>query len=208
MLGCITIFAHWDAEGASPNTMISITRSEVCEKTGCIAIRDLIIHDNSTQGISGKFVQKGDDYARKPGLKNSLNYYSIFSGKVFVFVEPDSYTMARSKNIILVPSLGQFMDKGQKTKVSLDSFTDLRRTTEGVWVDPKCHTARVGVAQGVDLGAVISHLAGGCKGDLGNVREHITNKTKINYCGQECQHQKYMKEALEKSKRNLLGNKK
>ena len=124
-------------------------------------------------------------------------------GKTIVFVTPDDYTLSRSKQIILVPSLSEFALKGE-TKKEIDFHTTTRKTYEGVWVDPKCSIARVGVKQNVDLNKVIQHMASGCTTDLGNKITHTEAKTKLNYCGQECQHQKWLKDALQKSKKNLL----
>ncbi len=202
----IAITCMTSAEAApTKNTHVSIIIDPVCQKSGCIKVKDIYKHDNSTKSISGKFYYSKalGDYYRKPGMEKSLNYYSIYSGKTFVFVDPDDYTMARSKQIILVPSLSEFALKGEQKK-EIDFHTTTRKTYEGVWVDSKCSTARVGVAQNIDLQKVIDHLAGGCKSDLNNIKIHTESKTKLNYCGQECQHQKWLKEALEKSKSNLL----
>jgi hypothetical protein len=191
---------------ADARTAISIVIGPVCAKTACIKVSDILKYDNSTESISGKFIYDSDagDYQRAPGMKNSLNWYT--ADKLFVFVAPDAYTLARSKQIVLTPSLGEFALKGEK-KQEIDFHTTARTTYEGVWVGKKCDVARVGVRQHVDLDSIISHLAGGCKSELGNQKIHIEPKTKLNYCGQECQHQKFMKDALAKSKKNLLGNK-
>jgi hypothetical protein len=54
------------------------------------------------------------------------------------------------------------------------------------------------------LDKVITHLASGCKTDLGNIEKIITKKTELNFCGKECQHQKWLAEAKIKSKKLLL----
>ena len=187
------------------NTIISIMIDPVCEKSNCIKVKDIYKHDNSTKSVSGKFYysKKIDDYYRKPGLQKSLNYYGIMQGKTIIFVTPDDYTLSRSKQIILVPSLSEFALKGE-TKKEIDFHTTTRKTYEGVWVDDKCSIARVGVKQNVDLTKVIQHMASGCTTDLGNKITHTESKTKLKYCGQECQHQKWLKDALQKSKKNLL----
>ena len=202
----IAITCMTSAEAApSKNTHVSIIIDPVCQKSNCIKVKDLYKYDNSTKTISGKFYYSKsiDDYYRKPGMQNSLNYYSIFSGKTFIHVTPDDYTLWRSKQVILVPSLSEFALKGE-TKKEIDFHTTTRKTYEGVYVDPKCTIAKVGVAQGVDLQKVIQHMASGCATDLGNKKTYTEAKTKLNYCCQECQHQKWLKEALEKSKSNLL----
>ncbi len=196
------------AEAAPFNTFVSLKRSETSAISSCITVRDLIKYDNSTQAISGKFVERDGDYIREKGMKNSHNYYNIYSGKVFVFVDPDDTTLVRSKQIILDSSLSEFAGPGRLAKKSIDSFQDTRTTYKGAYVDPKCATARVNPSFYPDLGVIIAHMASGCQTDIGNKMQHVENKTKISYCGKECQHQKWLKDALEKSKKNLLGNKK
>lgn len=212
IISAITIVTCATFSEAAPvkNTIISITRDKTCEKTDCIKIKDLYKFDNSTKTISGKFYYKKsiDDYYRKPGLKNSLNHYNIYSNKVFVFVTPDQHTLTRSHQIILTPSLAEYspMDNSKTTEKSFWNYT--RTTYQGVYVDPKCNNAIVGVMQWMDLNKVIAHLASDCQTDLGNKITYNMTKTKLNYCGQECQHQKFMRQALIDSKSNLLGHKK
>lgn len=212
ILSAITIITCATFSEAAPakNTIISIIRDKTCDKTDCIKVKDLYKLDNSTKAISGKFYYKKsiDDYYRKPGLKNSLNHYNIYSGKVFVFVTPDQHTLTRSHQIILTPSLSEFLPPSSLNTTEKSFWNYTRTTYKNVYVDPKCDNAIVGVKQGVDLNKVIAHLASDCQTDLGNKIIHNMTKTKLNYCGQECQHQKFMKQALIDSKNNLLGHKK
>jgi len=190
---------------AQPNKFVSLIRSNVCEKTDCIKISDLIKYDNSTQRFSGKLVysEKLGDYERKPGMKNSHEYYKIFSGKLFVFVEPDQTTLTRSKVIIIERKLPEYVTFELQKKSEIDFHTDRRITQFGMWFDPKCNSAVIS-ANMTGVGSAISYLAGGCLGDPGNTKEIITKKAPRDYCGKECQHQKWMKESLIKSKKKLI----
>lgn len=138
-------------------------------------------------------------------MQNAHNYYDIFQGKLFVFVEPDQSTLVRSNQIVLTPSLKEFVPLEASKKVDHNSQYTNRTTYSGVYVDPKCAKAVVGVKQNIDIQRVIDHMAGGCKSDLGNKNVIIEKKTQLNYCGHECQHQKWLKQALIDSKKNLLS---
>ena len=209
LLAGITTWAI-SAEAALPNTFVSIIRSDSCIKTDCINPREYIKLDNSTKAISGKiyYSKQTDEYYRKGAMKNAHQYYGVYTGKLFVFWEPDQSTLVRSHQIIISPSLAEFAVNDQTNKTDVDFHTTKRITYHGVYVDPKCDNAIVGAKQNIDIKKVIAHLALDCTTDLGNKKEIIENKTKINYCGNECQHQKFMKEAKIKAKQNLLGHKK
>ena len=198
------------AEAALPNTFVSIIRSDTCKAVDCINPREYIKLDNSTKSISGKFYHNTEtgEYYRKGVMKNAHEFYKIYPGKLFVFFEPDQSTLVRSHQIIIVPSLSEYVPNDFTTKKELDHHTTKRVTYHGVYVDSKCDNATVGAKQKIDVKKVITHLASGCTTDLGNKNDIVEKKTKINYCGQECQHQKFMKQALIDSKKNLLGNKK
>lgn len=197
------------AEATKHNIFISITRDNTCKVTDCADLRQYIKYDNSTKSISGKLYHNSEtgEYYRKGALKNAHNYYNIFNGKVFVFVEPDQSTLVRSHQIILTKSLSEFVPNDFTEKKEVDFHKTKRYTYSGVYVDPKCDNALVDVKQKIDITKVIAHLASNCATDLGNKKEIIEEKTKLNYCGQECQHQKFMKAAKEAAKKNLLGNK-
>lgn len=195
-----------EAEAAQKiNTFISITREQSCAKTGCADPHILVKYDNSTQKISGHLVwsSKISDYTRTTPYKNSHDYYRVDSGKLYVFYNPDQSTLVRSKQII-ISSLREFAPPVDLKKTSVDSFTDKRTTYQGAYVDPKCTYARVNMQYYPDLSLIITHLASKCSGDIGNRIDHVTAKTKLVYCGQECQHQKFMKSALEKSKSYMI----
>lgn len=198
------------AEAAQPNTFVSIIRAETCKQTDCINPREYIRLDNSTKSISGKFYHNTEtgEYYRKGVMKNAHEYYKIFSGKLFVFFEPDQSTLVRSHQIIVVPSLAEYVPDDFTTKKQVDHHTTTRTTYHGVYVDAKCDNATVGAKQRIDIKKVIAHLASDCTTSLDNQKNIMEKKTKLNYCGNECQWQKYKAEALEKSKKNLLGHKK
>lgn len=202
---CVT-----SAEAAQPNTFVSIIRSDTCIETDCINPREYIKLDNSTKSVSGKFYynKNTDEYYRKGVMKNAHEYYKIYPGKLFVFFEPDQSTLVRSHQIIITPSLADYVTNDARNKKEVDFHTTTRTTYHGVYVDAKCDNATVGAKQNIDIKKVIAHLASDCKTDLGNENTIIEKKTKLNYCGNECQWQKYKAEALIKSKQNLLGHKK
>ena len=205
----ILICTVTSAEAASYNNFISITRDTTCQKTNCVDLKPYIQYDNSDKKISGHiyYNNKTHEYFRKGQLQNAHNYYNIFQNKTFVFVEPDQSTLVRSKQIILTASLADYIPPGVATKTE-KSFQQTTRTTyTGVYVNGKCDKAVVGIEQNIDIKKVIEHLAGGCNTDLGNKNIITENKTNIKYCGVECQHQKWLKDAKILSRNNLLGNK-
>lgn len=195
-----------NAEATEYNKFISISRSNSCEISDCILVKDLIKFDTSNKKISGDFKldTKTGDYARQKGIKNHANWYFGQSKSEVVFVEPDNSILIRSKNIEIVPSLGEFAPQGNLTK-SAHSFGKSKTITfKGVYVDERCDVARVGAKDKIDLAKVIEHLRSNCTTDLGNKSINIFNQTKLNYCGNECQHQKFMKEAKILAKQKLI----
>lgn len=191
------------------NTYISIIKSESCSIVNCVSTGDLMKYDTSTQFVSGKFVfdEKLDDYKRAPGMKNSLEYYRVWNDKTIVFVTPDNYTIGRTKTITLTNTLPAYFDLGQKVKTEVDFNTDVRRYSEGAFIDSRCQNALIGVKEGGSVESILEFMVGGCVGDMRDdfVKEVITEKVHEYSCGQQCQHEKWMKEALEKSKtKNLL----
>ena len=136
-------------------------------------------------------------------MKNSHNYYGITSGKLFVFVEPDQTTLVRSKVITIERNLPEFIMLELQKKTEVDFHTDRRVVQSGMWFNERCNAGVVSANQG-NITKAVSYLAGKCQDALDNTREIITKKAPRDYCGQECQHQKWMKEALIKSKKNLL----
>lgn len=193
-------------DGAPYNTFIAISKSKTCEQTDCILVKDLIKYDTSNKKISGDFVLSPDgDYTRSKGMPNHLNwYYGVSPDRVVVFVEPDNKVIGRSKIITIVPDLKEYAPPTNLTKSELNYHTTKHVTYSGVYVDPKCKNALVGIKQYPDLKPIIEHLKSDCTTILKNKIEHITAKTKLNYCGQECQHQKFMKEAKLKAKQKLI----
>lgn len=200
----LTIQTAWAAPNqARPNQFISVIRSETCERTNCITLKELIPLDNSTQKISGKFIKSGDDYIRGKGMKNAHEYYKIFSGNLFVFVEPDQTTLSKSKVITISKTLPYYALKKFEIKSEVDFHTDKRQIQHSIYVDEKCNKATVSANMG-NITAAINHLASNCQTDLNNTDTITTKKAPRDYCGQECQHQKWMKQALKESKTKVL----
>lgn len=200
-------YANPTAEAASFNNFISIIQSRTCAMVDCVDPHTLAKYDNSTQAISGRLVWKSgiNDFVREKAYANSQNWYSANQpGKTIVFYEPDQQTLVRSKQIIITNNLAEFSPMDNSTKSEIDSLTDIRTTYRGAYVDPKCNTATVDMKFYPDLNVIINHLAGGCKSDLGNRIDHITAKTKLVYCGDWCQYEKFMKAAKIKSKSYMI----
>lgn len=196
-----------DADAATYNKFISIIRSNTCEMTNCIKVTDLIKYDNSTQKISGKLIlSPSGDYIRQKGMPNHLNWYNANKpGKTIIFVEPDQQTIVRSKQIIIKSSLVEYAPPTNLTKSYVAWDKTKYITYKGAYIDPKCDVATVGIKEYPDLNIIIQHLGSDCKTDIKNKIEHITPKTKLNYCGKECQWQKYKVFALSKSKQLLIN---
>ena len=190
---------------AAPNQFISLVRSSTCELTDCILIKDLIKYDNSTRSISGEFIFNDGDYVRIGGMKNAHNYYQIYSDKLFVFVEPDQTTLARSKIITLEKTLPSYVTQENQKKYEVDFHTDKRVIQYGMWFDARCNKGIIGVDNG-NIADAISYMAGGCTGEIKNTEEIITPKTSRDGCSTQCQYEKWFKLAKEKSKAAFLVN--
>lgn len=202
----IVITTSQQSDATPYNNFISIIRSDTCEKSNCIKVAELIQHDTSEQRISGKFIKSGDDYTRAKGMPNGINwYFSMKPGQPVIFVEPDQSALVRSKTITLVPNLKEYTPPIPLIKDYSSWNTTKRTTYTGVYVDDKCNAAQVGVKQNINLTKVINHLLSDCKTDLGNKNIIIEKKTDLKFCGQECQHQKFMKEAKQKAKTFLIN---
>ena len=193
-------------EGAPYNTFISITKSKTCEAVNCVKTQELIKYDTSNRKVSGDFVlSPSGDYIRASGMPNHANwYYGAMPNQKIVFVEPDNYVIYRGKLITLVSDLREYTPPGKLEKTEVSFHTTKHTTYHGVYVDPKCKTAVVGVKQYPNLTPIIEHLKSDCTTILDNKIDHLTQKTKLNFCGQECQHQKFMKEAKLKAKNKLI----
>lgn len=201
----ITYASH--AEAAPYNNFVSIIQSRACAITDCVDPHVMAKYDNSTRRISGDLVWKSsiNDFVRVGGYVNSQNWYNAnMPGETIIFYEPDQQTLVRSKQIIITNGLAEFSPIDSSSKKEIDSLTDIRTTYQGVYVDPKCTAATVNMKFYPDLNVIINHLVSGCKTDLGNKVDHITAKTKLNYCGNWCQYEKFMKDAKSKSKTYLI----
>lgn len=187
---------------------ISLIRSNSCIILNCISLEELIKYDTSDQWVSGKIVfdEKSGDYIRKKGMNNSFDYYKNKDG-VVVFVLPDTYTMQRTKKIIIQPHLQEFALEQQKYKKQLDSLTDVRYTSTGMYANEGCGEVVIGIRQ-ANITDAIQYLADGCpKGQIPYVNEYKTNKTRIAYCGIQCQHEKFLKQAkLQAGEFQILKN--
>lgn len=190
---------------AAPNTFISLVRSDTCAITNCILIKDLLKYDNSTQAISGAFVFKSasGDYIRESGMQNAHNYYGIYSSKLFVFVEPDQTTLARSKIITLEKTLPPYITQANQKKTEIDFHTDTRTIQYGMWFDAKCNRGIVGADNG-NIAQAISYMENNCQGEIQNSEEIHTPKTSRDVCLTQCQYEKWLKDAKEKSKETFL----
>jgi hypothetical protein len=186
---------------------ISIIRSDSCIKLNCIKVSELLKYDNSTQTISGKFILVGDDYIRQKGMKNSMDFYKNID-KTIVFVEPDMHTLSRTKKIVIEPHLQEYALQHQKNKKQLDSLTDVRYTASGMYANKGCTVLTIGIKQ-VNITTALEYIGSDCKkGQTPFLNEFITNKTKLNHCGNDCQYKKFLKDAKSKSKSFLLPFKK
>lgn len=192
------------------NTFITITQSKTCVMVHCADSRTLAKYDNSTQEISGKLVYstKTNDYKRQTKYTNAINWYSAnLPDKTIVFYQPDEQTLVRAKHITITPKLNEFPGMFNFTKSeTLPTITDIRTTYQGVYVDDRCTEALVDMKYYPDLNPIIAHLAGGCKTDLGNKITHITEKTQLNFCGQQCQYEKFMADAKAAAKQYLINS--
>lgn len=144
------------------NDFISIVPSRTCETTKCILVKDLMKYDTSDQKISGKFVfdEKKGDYDRQKGMKNSINFYTVLN-KLVVFVDPDNDTISRSRLVIIHPTLTEFALDSQKNKKQIDSATDIRYLSVGMFATPHCDAVSIGIKQ-VNVTTAIQYLLDGC----------------------------------------------
>lgn len=204
-IAIIFILVHAEQADAAPNKFISLVRSETCVLTDCIPVGDMIRHDNSTQSISGRFVYDSSGVIREKGMQNSHNYYSIYSGKLFVFAEPDQSTISRSKIITIIPTLPPYVTQENQVKYEIDFHTDKRIIQYGMWFDEKCHTGMIGADNG-DLAEAIRYMAAGCTGTISNTEEITTKKTSRDVCLTQCQYEKWLRDAKERSKSTILIN--
>lgn len=175
---------------------ISLIRSDSCIATNCITLKELIKYDNSTQYISGKFVfdEKTGDYVRKKGMNHSYDYYKTQDATV-IFVLPDEHTLMRTKKVIIQPSLSEFALESQKNKRQVDSLTDIRYTSSGMYANNSCTEITIGIRQ-VSITDALQYLVNDCpNGQTPILNKIVTNKTKVVHCGNDCQYKKFLKEA-------------
>lgn len=211
--------AERNAPAADVNNFISIVRTQTCMRdTNCATNRYLVENfDTSDQNISGKFIEKNNDLARqKPKMKQSYTFYGTAIAKTtnstIILVDPDGETMVRSKIISIEPSLKDFTLEKEMKKTELSFNQDIRIVRHQAWVNEECTRAVIGWKNNgtFNLPIVLKYMISGCQGDLpivNSTEKIITKKEPRNFCGQECQHKKYMEKAKKDSKALLLkGN--
>lgn len=188
---------------------VSIVPSRMCEITNCITIEELMDYDNSYQLVSGKFVFNNEtgDYERQKGLRTSFEFYRLWPEELVIFVTPDDYTYSRTKQVIIEPSLEEFIMPSQHKKTQVDDYTDIRHTSYGMYANGNCSTVTIGIKQ-VNVTEALDYLLNGCIGGQNpHVTEFKTEKTQIDYCGLDCQHKKFLEEALKQTKEFQLRKK-
>lgn len=174
--------------------LITVERSEVCKLSiTCLPLKDLIPLDTSNQKVSGKITEDG---RTKPIYKNHHAIYKFSKEPFIICVECDGTFQDHSRKIT-IETLGKFTYiKQSDNRIVNNTFYDYSdRHIEG------CKTATI--SSNLELLKDTIHVMGNdCKVPSKFTEQNKTVKplTKLKYCGNECQHQKFMKEAKEKAK--------
>lgn len=191
-------FAH-----AQP-VFISIERSDTCKKSAtCLGMKDLIPLDTTDKKLAGRFVEKGGDYIRtKPVYKNYFEFYRFSNLTSVVCVECDQGFITHAKNILIESNANLKYVLQRDHIISNNTFYEY----SGRIMD-NCGAATISSNMTI-LRDTIQYMASDCKGKTNHAEQTKTVKpyAKISYCGIECQHQKFMKEAKAKSKSTFLIN--
>jgi len=178
--------------------LISIIRSDVCEKSiTCLPISSLIPLDNSDQKISGKLTDAGRE---KPIYRNHYQFYQFKKVSYIVCVECSSVFQDHSRKITIEANTNFTYVKQEDHTIRNNTFYDYSKRH----ID-NCRTATV--ASDLELLKDTIYVMGhDCKVPSKFTEQKKTVKpyAKIKYCGNECQHQKFMKDAKEKSKKAFL----
>lgn len=174
--------------------LITVERSETCKLSiTCLPLKDLIPLDTSNQKVSGKLT---DDGRTKPLYKNHHATYQFSKEPFIICVECDGTFQDHSRKIT-IETLGKFtyIKQSDHTIVNNTFYDYSDRHIDG------CRTATI--SSNLELLKDTIHVMGNdCKVPSKFTEQNKTVKplTKLKYCGNECQHQKFMKVAKEKSK--------
>lgn len=165
----------------------------------CLPLKDLIPLDTSNQKVSGRLT---DDGRTKPLYKNHHATYKFSKEPFIICVECDGTFQDHSRKIT-IETLGKFTYiKQSDSRIVNNTFYDYSdRHIEG------CRTATI--SSNLELLKDTIYVIGNdCKVPSKFTEQTKTVKpyTNLVYCGNECQHQKFMKDAKEKSKKVFLIN--
>lgn len=185
---------------AAQPILITVERSDVCKLSiTCLPLKELIPLDTSNEKVSGKLTEDGRS---KPLYKNHHMTYQFSKEKYIVCVECDGMFQDHSRKIT-IETLAKFTYiKQSDSKIVNNTFYDYSdRHIEN------CRTATISSNLEL-LKDTIFVMGNDCKVPSKFTEQTKTVKpyTKLNYCGNECQHQKFMKAAKEKSKSTYLIN--
>ena len=174
--------------------LITVERSHVCKQSiTCLPLKDLIPLDTSNQKVSGKLTEDGRG---KPLYKNHHATYQFSKQPYVICVECDGTFQDHSRKIT-IETLGKFTYiKQSDNRIVNNTFYDYSdRHIEG------CRTATISSNLEL-LKDTIFVMGNDCKVESKFTEKNTTVKpyTKLKYCGNECQHQKFMKAAKEKAK--------
>ena len=178
--------------------LITLIRSDTCQKSiTCLPLSEIAPLDTTDKRISGKITEDG---RTKPYFKNHWEFYKFDKNKYIVCVECDLGFQSRSK-VITIESNPNFKYVLQKDNRIVNN-TFYEYTGRHI---QDCQAATISS----DLELIrdtINLLGNDCKVESKyNEKDTIVKPyTKLNYCGNECQHQKFMKDAKEKSKKTFL----
>ncbi len=174
--------------------LITVSRSDVCQSSKtCLPLSEIIPLDTSNQKVSGKLT---DDGRTKPLYKNHHATYQFSKEKYIICVECDGTFQDHSRHIT-IETLAKFTYiKQSDHTITNNTFYDYSdRHFDG------CRSATI--SSNLELLKDTIYVMGNdCKVPSKFTEQNKTVKpyAKIKYCGNECQHQKFMKTAKEKSK--------
>lgn len=197
--GCgLAVFIGTLLPASGQPILISVGRSDVCEKSiTCLPLSDIIPLDTSNQKVSGKLTEDGRG---KPIYKNHHMTYQFSKEKYIVCVECDGTFQDHSRRIT-IETLAKFTYiKQSDARIVNNTFYDYSDRH----ID-NCRTATI--SSNLELLKDTIYVMGNdCKVPSKFTEQTKTVKpyTKLKYCGNECQHQKFMKAAKEKSKSYLI----
>ena len=178
--------------------LITVARSDVCKLSiTCLPLSEIIPLDTSNQKMSGKLTEDGRG---KPLYKNHHATYQFSKQPYVICVECDGTFQDHSRKIT-IETLGKFTYiKQSDSRIVNNTFYDYSdRHIEG------CRTATI--SSNLELLKDTIYVMGNdCKvpSKFTEQNKIVKPYTKLNYCGNECQHQKFMKDAKEKSKSIFL----